>query len=465
MEDTGECEDDAGAGAVSFERVLFEVPQIVEHMSFASRRAVAATCWSFFLAMLQRQICDGWRPVLNVFDARDVLPHAIADRVAAGTASTGTAAYRGLHVALTDTRALLGAIERCRKGKGARSDAVVAVNDVVRAAQQPGAAPIRVERVTSMGDQIALSRNSRPADALADLLAQPAVCGTLWDLQLATFPLRDAGATALASAMPRCVGLTCVSLTSCQVGGEGARALAQVLGKLSLLRTLELSDNPLGDAGVSAVAEALGPSRALRVLELARVGSGAVGARALRKLLGRQSALEELWLGGNVLRDVGARELGEELVNGNARLRVLDLPDNSIGPEGAWELAQGLEFCRALEEVCLDDNRIRDDGAAAVADALATSPTLARLALRHCGVGDRTATAAARLLQGCPRLADVNLARNKIGDAGAKTLASSLERSRITDLDLCENRIGVRGGFSLGRAVERMSRRAEVRLF
>jgi hypothetical protein len=141
----------------------------------------------------------------------------------------------------------------------------------------------------------------------------------------------DAGAAALAAALAHNTALTRLSLRDQHVGAAGAAALAAALtscareGARSALLCLDLSGNEqLGDAGAGAFAAALaaGAGGGLLTLRLAGSGAGDGAAAALAAALLRHAEFT---------RAAGASRCSS--------LRVLDLSDTRIGPDGAAALA------------------------------------------------------------------------------------------------------------------------------
>ena len=60
---------------------------------------------------------------------------------------------------------------------------------------------------------------------------------------------------------------------------------------------------------------------------------------------------------------------------------MLTFIDNSIGVEGAKELAEALKTNTTLTEINLGDNSIGGEGAKAIAEALKTNTTLTQINL------------------------------------------------------------------------------------
>ena len=147
----------------------------------------------------------------------------------------------------------------------------------------------------------------------------------------------------------------------------------------------------------------------------------------------------ELRLHGERIGDEGASRLAEALAADSARVALLDLWSNGIGPKGAAALAGALRRNKSVQKLYLNENAIGGEGAAALASAL----------------------------DGGSRVSTLWLSRCRLGDSGAQALARVLRRGRVRleQLDLWENEIGAAGGIALARALSsnRMLRTLELR--
>ncbi|CAK0825261.1 unnamed protein product [Prorocentrum cordatum] len=139
---------------------------------------------------------------------------------------------------------------------------------------------------------------------------------------------------------------------------------------LPALRELCLNDNCAGDAGAVALAGALPAAPALQVLRLGSNAIGDAGAEELARALPAAQALQVLGLGGNAIGDAGAVALARALAALPA-LWELDLSWNAIGDAGAEELARALPAAPTLQTLELHGNDIDDDGGMALAAAWA----------------------------------------------------------------------------------------------
>lgn len=213
-------------------------------------------------------------------------------------------------------------------------------------------------------------------------------------------------------------------------------------GKLKDREELLLRDLGLGPDLAKSIASS--PDAAsLRVLDLRGNGIGPHGAAALAESE-NLAALEALYLPpgrshieGNRVGDEGAQALfaSSEL----SSLQILDLSQNSLGPQSPVALAKG--GLPQLRELVLDSNALGDEGAAYLA---AQSRDLERLQLGWNGVGDLGANALAHgpLLQHAKVLL---LSSNDIGPAGAVALSSGPSLGELEALYLSGNKVDAAG--------------------
>lgn len=218
-------------------------------------------------------------------------------------------------------------------------------------------------------------------------------------------------------------GLRELGLSGNDAGGEGLAALlaAPWVGNLT---ALDLTDNGLAAAEVPAVAAV--PFPELAALDLSRNSLGEDGAEELAKaeFLPR---LRRLALSRCGLGPVGAEVL---FVGRLASLTDLDVSFNAVGPDGASALAEDASLTR-LTTLDLAFNDIESAGA----EAIAAGEVLASLV-------------------------SLNLAGNRITQAGAEALATSEAFGSVESLDLSANPIGDGGAVALvrGEAFASLSR-------
>jgi len=207
-------------------------------------------------------------------------------------------------------------------------------------------------------------------------------------------------------------GLNSLHLGRNRVGDRGAERLAWS-PRFPKLRELNLSDNTIGDVGGQALAESSNlaglESLELRRNELSRVG--------LADLCGTMDLVKLRYL-GVALNYIGAeRELRAARPPKNS-LRVLDVSDNGLTPEGIGMLT-GLAGIGKLNRLVLERNEVGNEGASLLAN-----------------------------WSNAASLQSLLLAGNRIGNEGARAIAHSTYLHQLLDLDLSDNPIHDSGAFA-----------------
>ena len=114
----------------------------------------------------------------------------------------------------------------------------------------------------------------------------------------------------------------------------------------------------------------------------------------------------------------------------NTTLTQLDLGRNSIGDEGATQVARALKANSTLTQLHLAENGIGAGGAMQVARALEANTTLMQLNLAVNGIGDEGATQVARALEANTTLMELDLGGNRISAACVRELAAAIGRNK-----------------------------------
>jgi Ran GTPase-activating protein (RanGAP) involved in mRNA processing and transport len=140
-------------------------------------------------------------------------------------------------------------------------------------------------------------------------------------------------------------------------------------------------------------------------------------------------------------------------------LAHLDLTCNSIGPEGAKNIAKVLVKCNALTHLNLSNNSIGPEGAKSIAGVLGQCDALADLNLSNNSIGPEGAKSIAGVLGQCVALTHLNLSNNWIGSEGATSIAEVLGQCTVlAHLDLSCNWIGPEGAESITRVFKKNSK-------
>src|SRR5262249_19079481 len=148
-----------------------------------------------------------------------------------------------------------------------------------------------------------------------------------------------------------------------------------------------------------------------------------------------------LRLARNGIHGDGALALAQSPVA--ARLELLDLSENPIGPLAA----QALVSLPALHTLLLSHAQIGDDGLLAwLASTLPPLPAFAAQAL-----GNRAAASLATSPE-LAHLETLSLWNNSLGAEGAAALAASAYLDKVTELNLAHNPLGDAGAVALASA-------------
>ncbi|CAO2610448.1 Protein NLRC5 [Lemmus lemmus] len=248
-------------------------------------------------------------------------------------------------------------------------------------------------------------------------------------------------------------------LSHVPLGVSSLALLIQGLSYMTLLQHLSLRHNQIGDVGTQNLAAILPRLPGLRKLDLSGNGIGPAGGVPLAKSLIHCECLEEIILGNNALGDPTALGLAQRLP---PQLRVLCLPSNHLGPEGALCLAQALEQCPHIEEFSLAENNL----AGRVPHFRKSLPLLRQIDLISCKIDDQVAKHLAASLMLCPALEEILLSWNLLGDEVAAELAQVLPRmGQLKRVDLEKNRITACGAQLLAQGLVQGSRVPIIRLW
>ena len=202
---------------------------------------------------------------------------------------------------------------------------------------------------------------------------------SLLQLELTHNPLLDAGCTALGRGLAVNSCLRTLSLPFTGLGNGACDALAHALRSGSGLERLDLSGNALTADGAIALADAIPHGRLTSLALSANSRIGARGTLAIASAI-PSTNLTSLSLDGCALGSAPCGRLAASLAASS--IAFLDVSQNEISDEGAWELAWVLPECKALRELRLATDEIEEDGATELLTALLASPSLTSLDLR-----------------------------------------------------------------------------------
>lgn len=204
------------------------------------------------------------------------------------------------------------------------------------------------------------------------------------------------------------------------------------------LTTIDLSDNGIGGKGAIKLSEGLIEKKPpLKELILADCQLGFTGGAAVGKAMMQLTSLRRIDLFSCNIGDHAATTIGEILASGSVPLATLGLQGNAISWEGAVELAKGLPGVAAtLENLDLSSNAIGNENPAAcnaLGDCFRTSPPakLRVLNLAENSLGDADSKGLLGSLGVLKALAWLDLSSNRlrpdIGEALAPALCECVE--------------------------------------
>mmetsp|Transcript_34753 Transcript_34753/g.103886 ORF Transcript_34753/g.103886 Transcript_34753/m.103886 type:complete len:320 (-) Transcript_34753:61-1020(-) len=246
-----------------------------------------------------------------------------------------------------------------------------------------------------------------------------------------------------------------VSIHQCSTryGSQALRSLFEKLverGTTSSFEEINLADNTIGDEGAAYLQKGLSGNSSLKRLTMPRAGVGAEGFKALGKLLADSPALESLVLSSNICDAAGVEGEFCSGLEKNKSLKSLVLAACRIGDKGVEKLCAGpLRNHPALEHVCLTYNRLEAATAKSVNQVLAVNKKLRYLDLCGNSLGPEGAELLVEGLKANKgHLTQLGLAQNGIRLKGARALCKhflSAEGSSLVYLDLRHNSVTYRG--------------------
>ncbi|XP_036607885.1 protein NLRC5 isoform X2 [Trichosurus vulpecula] len=215
----------------------------------------------------------------------------------------------------------------------------------------------------------------------------------LEDLNLSHNKIEDAGVQYLSAILPTLLQLRKIDLSWNGISPAGGRRLAEALALCVQVEELHLGANTMGDMMAIRLAQNL--PHHLKVLYLCSNQIGIEGTLSLGQALARCQWIEEISLAENIFAE-GILPLSEGLL----KLRKINLTSCKINDQMTKPLASSLILCHELEEILLAWNSLGNEGASELAHVLPQMNQLKKL----------------------------DLEGNQIGSLGAQLLAKGLAR-------------------------------------
>lgn len=242
-----------------------------------------------------------------------------------------------------------------------------------------------------------------------------------------------------------------VSVQHCseRYGPQVLRSIFEKLQERSMepaFEVLNLSDNNIGNEGAKYLEEGLRGNKTLKRLLLPRTGLGPEGFASVGTLLAGNTSVEALVVSGNNADPAGAEGIAKGLQS-NKALRSVTISACRIGSLGAQSVARALTAHPQLEHLALAYNRIESPAMPAIKNLLNTSQSLRFLDLGGNSIGPDGAVQLADALKKA-KITKLSVSTNGIELKGAKALVThfaSAEGKAIEYLDLRHNLVTYRG--------------------
>ncbi|XP_044515647.1 protein NLRC5 [Gracilinanus agilis] len=229
----------------------------------------------------------------------------------------------------------------------------------------------------------------------------------LEDLHLSHNKIEDAGVQFLAAILPSLPQLRKIDLSCNCISPAGGKRLAEALALCHRVEELHLGANAMGDLMAMELAQNL-PGH-LKVLYLGFNHIGLEGTLSLGQALARCHCIEEISLAGNIFAG-GFLPLSKGLL----KLRKIDLTSCKINDQMAKPLASRLVLCHDLEEILLAWNSLGNEGATELAHILPQMNQLKKLDLEGNQIGSLGAQLLAKGLAEGPGIQVICLWKNPV---------------------------------------------------
>lgn len=223
------------------------------------------------------------------------------------------------------------------------------------------------------------------------------------------------------------------------------KAVVEALNSQSIVHYLNLDGNTLGVEAAQAISEALRKHPEFR--------------KALWKNLFTRRLVSEIPL--------ALEHLGAGLIAAGAKLTVLDLSDNALGPNGMTGLEEFLRspVCYSLQELYLNNCGLGPEGGRMLSVALIDLHKNAKeagtpLQLRTFVAGrNRLENAGAKALSKTFKvlqtLEEITIPQNSIYHVGVAALANSFKQNpHLRVINMNDNTLGVRGAAKIAEVFE-----------
>ena len=173
--------------------------------------------------------------------------------------------------------------------------------------------------------------------------------------------------------------ITRVSLGRNMITTEGGYKLFESLVRESYLEYLNLENNNFGGY-LDVMQRFMNGNQRLKFVNLANCGLKLEAFCKLCEGLGDNIGVETLILSGNSCKDAGAIYMAKALKKNNC-LKKLDISTNNIRNAGGIEIANALRFNKSLKSLWMNDNELKDDAGDCFSSILGGNYSLVSLKL------------------------------------------------------------------------------------
>ncbi|KAF5292137.1 hypothetical protein FQA39_LY14092 [Lamprigera yunnana] len=249
--------------------------------------------------------------------------------------------------------------------------------------------------------------------------------------------------------------LTELDLSDNAFGPIGVEGLASLLRSSTCyaLEKLRLNNNGLGITGGKLLASALtdcyncskqqGTPLCLKVFVAGRNRLENDGAKALAQVFKIIGTLEEVAMPQNGIYHVGIKALCDAFIC-NTNLQILNLNDNTIGPQGANEIRKILLHLQKLKIINFGDCLLKTKGALRLAEGLKTDHNnLEELILGFNEIGLKGGIAIANAMNNKFKLKNLLLDGNSFNSEARKQIEETFKSiggdSTLLSIDECES--------------------------
>ncbi|KAF1491669.1 Leucine-rich repeat-containing protein 74A, partial [Megadyptes antipodes antipodes] len=251
-----------------------------------------------------------------------------------------------------------------------------------------------------------------------------------------------------------------INLNHRGLGPKGVKAIAIALVSNATVTHLELEDNCILAEGAICIAEMLRENSCLQELNISNNHLDTAGAEAIaRLLLDNMSYLHTLQLSGGLWLQLAGRSHCLCIfvsLQGNYRVKELDLSHNEFYEKGGQLLGQMLASNTTLEILDLSWNHLRRQGTVALGTGLRSNSALKILNLSWNGVGNEGALALGEALKVNTVLVHLDISNNQINNEGAKKLCRGLEvNGKLKILKMANNPLTMEGASALVTSVRK----------